>query len=118
MFQWGLPMSTIKVTLIDKEESDTYSPQASREVMPLSTWPMPEPAISNQIIPKPTQALSGAYATGDKAFLPLPEFGQEVPFPATRHPAKGPPLCSSWKTNACSRFHGQADPRGYRQQAI
>lgn len=30
MFQWGLPMPSIKVTLIDKEESDTLLRQAER----------------------------------------------------------------------------------------
>lgn len=74
---------------------------------------MPKPTISNQIIPEPTQALARASPTGDK---PLPEFGQEVPFPAIPHPAKGPPLY--WKTNVCLHLCGQADPQVYGQKAI
>lgn len=35
MIQWGLPMSSIKVTFIDMEERDTS----------LSTRPMPKPTI-------------------------------------------------------------------------
>lgn len=65
MFQWGLQMSSIEVTLIDKEKRDNY-PQASREETPLSTWPMPKPTTSNQIIPELTQALTEAKPTGDK----------------------------------------------------
>lgn len=65
MMQWGLlMMSSIKVTLIDKEERDTLLWQAEGRY--LSTWPMPKPTISNQIIPEPTQALTRARPTVDK----------------------------------------------------
>lgn len=49
-------------------------------------------------------------------FLPLPEFGQEVPFPTTPHSAKGPSIHSSWKTNSHSRVWGQVDPQVYCQK--
>lgn len=85
-----------------KKERDTLLRQV--EEKRLSTWPMPKPTVSNQIIPEPTQALTRAKPTGDKRSCLSLSWVKKYPFQPAHALQKDPPLYSRWKNRCVFAF--------------